>query len=72
MLWIKTHEISPTYRHKRNSTWQHPVSFYVKLYGDVGNLELTAAFISHQCERERGRRKTMNLVKKQLSTEGGF
>jgi hypothetical protein len=27
------------------STWQHPVSILEKLYGDAGNLELTAAFI---------------------------
>jgi hypothetical protein len=31
-------------RNERKGTWQHPVSFYDKLYGDAGSLELTAAF----------------------------
>jgi hypothetical protein len=34
----------PTYSNEQNDTWQHPVPFHDKLYGNAGNLELTATF----------------------------
>jgi hypothetical protein len=36
----------PAYSNERKDTWQHPVPLHEKLYGDAGNLELTAAFFN--------------------------
>jgi hypothetical protein len=33
------------YGNEKNNTWQHPIPFHEKLYGDTWNLYLTTALI---------------------------
>jgi hypothetical protein len=35
-----------TYSNERKETWQHPVPLHEKLYGDAGDLQLTAVFFN--------------------------
>jgi hypothetical protein len=47
----------PTYSNERTDSWEQPVTLHEKLYGDVWNLELAAAFFLSVSNSERRRRR---------------